>query len=1058
MTEPSYKIREKYRQNFQVEFQKLNDEQKTAVQAIDGPVMVVAGPGTGKTQILAMRVAEILEKSPGAAPHNILCLTFTDAATIAMRNRLVQIIGPEAHKVHIYTYHGFTNQVIQDNLGYFGDYRQLDALDDLERVDVFNEIFENLPNDHLLKRVKGNQSYESKRLQNLFDTMKRESLSSSDMLKTIDDYIEEKRDSEDFLAKRKATDKKTGTVYQKGDFRDDWFKNKVLSKMDLLKAGVNLFDQYQAILNRIGRYDFHDMILWVNRAFTENDELLGQYQERYQYYLVDEFQDTNGAQSHLIEQLITFMDFKPNVFVVGDDDQAIYKFQGANLNNIKDFFEKHNPEMVILKNNYRSSQLILDASKALIENNTERIINHPNLNISKDLIAEGKHKALGIKPRLLAFNNLVHEQAYITNEIIRMHEAQQDMSQMAVIYRNHSQVDKIVSVLEKQGVSLNIKRKVNILKLPIIINLLTILRYLQTEREKPGAADDLLFTILHYYFFNIPSIDIGKIVMHKRFAEGYPSLRDIMRDKELLEEIGVKSAQEIVTFELKLDKWISDISNVTLQILFQNILNEGGVLFHIFNKSNKTWLLQIVSTLFDHIKDESNKKPDISLSQYLNIIDKMIDYEIELPINKVVSSEKGIHFITSHSAKGLEFERVYIVGCTKDIWDQKRSGHNFFSYPEKVNADVITNDEDERRLFYVAMTRAEKELNILFSGAKENGKDLGVSKFVDELKSDANLEAENMEVDVDLVSNFQNSYLRIQDKMPKLIDHDLIDRVLKKYVLSVTGLNKYLNCQVSFYFDTILKVPSARNKYMGFGRAIHWGLQRHYEELSAGKQSDVKALEKFFVQGMKDHRSHFTDMEYKDLTEYGCRIMGQYFDKYLSEGHQAKGFATEAKIDNTEYKGIPIKGVLDLVEIYENEVRVIDYKTGDHEKDGTKKKLRPPKSDEDAGGDYWRQIVFYKMLLDSDGKHNWQMTSGTIDFVEPSRKTSDLKKQKYVVSPKDIDRVGGQIEKAWTGIHNHEFTKLCENERCHWCDFVRNEYVFAEGSEADYEMDMDEMG
>ena len=163
---------------FSYHYNRLNPAQKRAVDQIQGAVMVIAGPGTGKTQILAVRIAKILADTDAQA-HNILCLTFTDAATIAMRRRLVQIIGPAAHQIHIYTFHGFCNQVIQEHLEIFGNYRQLEPLTDLERVDVYHKIISDLPNDHVLKRLKGDPTFEHKRLDNLFQMMKKENLNAS---------------------------------------------------------------------------------------------------------------------------------------------------------------------------------------------------------------------------------------------------------------------------------------------------------------------------------------------------------------------------------------------------------------------------------------------------------------------------------------------------------------------------------------------------------------------------------------------------------------------------------------------------------------------------------------------------------------------------------------------------------------------------------------------------------------------------------------------------------------------------------------------------------------
>ena len=196
LTDSASALRRRYENLFIKEFEKLNEEQKKAVSTIEGPVLVNAGPGTGKTQILAVRIGKILLETDAAA-HNILCLTYTEAATVAMRNRLVEIIGPAAHQVHIHTFHGFCNKVIQENLNIFGAYRQLEPITDLETVDIFRALIDSLPSDNILKRFKDDRYYEKDRMQNLFDLMKKENISSEELIALVDRHLKEKRESDE---------------------------------------------------------------------------------------------------------------------------------------------------------------------------------------------------------------------------------------------------------------------------------------------------------------------------------------------------------------------------------------------------------------------------------------------------------------------------------------------------------------------------------------------------------------------------------------------------------------------------------------------------------------------------------------------------------------------------------------------------------------------------------------------------------------------------------------------------------------------------------------------
>jgi len=1033
----------KYETIFRQAYQALNPEQKSAVDQIEGPVMVIAGPGTGKTQILAVRIGKILLETDAQA-HNILCLTYTDAATISMRNRLVKIIGPAAHRVHIHTFHGFCNQVIQENLGLFGDYRQLEPISDLERVDVYKKIMKDLPDDHRLKRLKGDPQFEINRLRNLFSLMKKENYDTTSIDQAIESYYAALREEPKMYYSR------SGKGYTKGDFKQKEY-DKQEQRMEDLRAGAYLFEAFQAIMKDVGRYDYDDMILWVLKAFQSDPELLMQYQERYQYFLVDEFQDTNGSQKSVLDLLISFWADNPNVFVVGDDDQAIYKFQGANMGNIKSFRSQYDPSLVVLVKNYRSTQRILNAAMGVIDFNAERIVKQPDFGLNKDLVAMAAHKDDARDVHITSYANIIQEQAAIAERLQQRYRDEGDISDVAILYRNHRQVEKLVEVLEKKGVPLNIKRKVDILKMPLVRNVLNILNYINGQYLNKGYTDKRLFELMHYNFFHIRSHDIATLIWETRNLRDYDQedqdtgrtpLGKLIADKERLLSLGLSSIEEITSLHDRLDKWIADISDVTLQVLFQNVINEGHILNYVLQHPDKSWLLQVLGTLFDLIKDETTRQPDLSLGAFLDMIDKMEENSLPLQINKIVSSDKGAHFLTAHSSKGLEYKEVIVIGATKDIWDSTRRSNRHYTYPPMMNGDNDVNIEDERRLMYVAMTRAEHALDLSYSLRKENGKDLGASQFIDELIAASELQVSPQVVPEDTVVAYQYNILLKHDKPVTLIDHDLIDRMLDGYKLSVTGLNKYLKCPVTFYFESVLRVPMARTKYLGFGRGVHYALEYFHRDLNDEKKPDQKVIIDYFLKGMTHHRSHFTEQEFRDMNAYGKQILSKYYDQYLTTSDSSvQSYGLEVKVDHAEYEGIPIKGVLDRVAIKKDEVIVTDYKTGNATSQYTKPKLYTPTDRKPEGGDYWRQIVFYKILLDSDRKHNWNMITGIMDFVEPDRKTGAFFKKEYAVSPEQIRIVGEQIKTTWAAIQAHKFEKGCGEDDCQWCNFVQNDYV-----------------
>ena len=260
--------------NFEALYESLNTAQKKAVNHIEGPVMVVAGPGTGKTQILAARIANILQKTDTNA-YQILCLTYTDAGVIAMRERLLQFIGPVAYRVHIHTFHSLCNEIIQFNGSYFG-YNNLKPASDLDKIEIMQQLMDELPSNNALKRLKGEIYYDVKNLLKLFNVLKEENISSQEVKIKAEEYFANLEEEGTFIYK------KSGKGYQKGDIKQNEY-NKEKLNAEKLKAAVDLFETFNAKMLDKKLYDFTDMILWVINAFKTDPDFLLTYQERFQY-------------------------------------------------------------------------------------------------------------------------------------------------------------------------------------------------------------------------------------------------------------------------------------------------------------------------------------------------------------------------------------------------------------------------------------------------------------------------------------------------------------------------------------------------------------------------------------------------------------------------------------------------------------------------------------------------------------------------------------------------------------------------------------------------------
>ena len=1034
-------IKDQYHQAWQKAYDSLNDKQKKAVDTIEGPVMTIAGPGTGKTQLLAVRIGNILLKTD-VFPHNILCLTYTDSGAIAMRKRLNSFIGPDAYNVNIHTFHAFCNNVIQENMQNFGQFRDLQMISEIEEVEVLRAVIDKFDDNHRLKRLKGDVYFETKKMKALFAMMKQEKWDAARIIDAHEQHKEHIMDptveSTKYKYNANRFDKNTNTKYKKGDIKPRLI-NEELKKYENVLAASQELEAYNTEMNRKERYDYQDMILWVTGQFKANELLLAKYQERFQYILVDEYQDTNGAQNELIFLLADYWD-QPNLFIVGDDDQSIYRFQGANMDSIINFKQKYNPFEIVLTDNYRSSQLILDKAKMLIEHNQDRLVNRYSY-LTKELSEKriGRIPSSPL-PEILAYKNETQEEVGIIRKVMQLHAEGVPYHQMAVIYTRHKIASQLIKYFSQKKIPINVKNRVNVLQENDVLRLIKILRYLDNEFSKPHSSEDLLFEIMHYEYFSISALDIASISLYcRRKSEDQPDQiriwRKVISDHSALTAAGVRNAGDIITFSTIIEGWISAIANVTIQTLIEKILTEGRILDLVLHNPDMSWKLQLINTFFDFIKNEAAKSKILTLKQVIRLLDIMDDNDLELPVNRIISNELGIHFMTAHGAKGLEFEHVFIMRAVSDQWEKKKSGNYSYTLPPTLSKSSDGGEtEDDRRLMYVAMTRAKNYLYISYPTFNDVEKELESSRFVSEIISNEN-EVKKIEIPEEHSIEYKAELLRYHQGEVKLIDDELIDKVLENFKISATSLNKYLKCKLAFYFENILRVPMGRSASMGFGNAIHYGLEHFFADINLSQPrslGSVTKLTEFFSKGMDKYRSHFTSQEYENYTKHGINILTDYYAQYQSEWLIPRQFEIEYNIPATEYQGVPISGKLDRINIYDDHISVTDYKTGKYD---PKKLKGPAGGDDDIGGDYWRQIIFYRLLLDGDKRHNWVMNKGIMDFVEKDG-DDKFRKVEFTVEPFETEIVGQQLKETYSNIKNHIFTPGCGDEKCQWCNFV----------------------
>jgi len=1042
-------IRERLENKFREEYQRLNEKQRLAVDTIEGPVMVIAGPGTGKTQILASRVGKILLEGVANA-ENILCLTYTDAGVAAMRKRLLEFIGPDAYKVNIHTFHSFCNQVIQENIRLFNK-KELEPLSDLERVQYLKQLVDGFEKDNPLKRYKGEIYYDLGNLASLYSAIKREGWEETWLLKKIDEYISDIIPETEGYYNKREKKKGIAVLTQKG--KDE------TERMHKLKAAVRSFSSYQQILEKHHRYDYDDMITWVIKMFEEYPEVLLNYQEQIHYILVDEYQDTSGSQNRIVELLISYwQNESPNLFVVGDDDQSIYRFQGANLKNLINLAVRFEKDLVkvVLTENYRSVQPILDAARLLIENNEQRLVKKYK-DLTKELTtARAELIGVNIFPEIHVYENEFAENAEVTSAVKKLIEGGVPAGKIAIIYREHRFGDELLKFLQLKDVPFYVKRSINLLEDVFINKILNIIRFTVAELDTQGSGNPLLFEILHYDFFRITPFKIAticnEIADNQKKKNGPDSLRSYLYQLASSNS-GTLFAKDEQTNELikiftLLENLQKDVYNKSLQQWFEQLINEAGILAYIMHHEDKTWLMDKLSCLFDYIKEETHRKTELSIKQLMQQVDLMQENNLSLELVQTTGSETGVNLLTCHGSKGLEFEHVFLINARNDVWEGKRNYNRGFRLPPNVfeqesEAEVT---EELRRLFFVTVTRAEKYLYISYPKMKNDGALLEPSQFIEEVREPLALPVHEINLSEDDKLHF--AALRfgvVQKPVLQQAEKEYIDRLLSNFAMNVTALNNYLDCPLRFYYSNLVKVPSAKSEPAAFGTAVHAALADFINHMM--KNGKVYPGKNFlvdrFVYHLQSEREVFTQESLARFMELGQEEMAKYYDHYYIPSPKGDFILTEFPLTKVVLNGIPLKGFTDKIQFWGNDIVITDFKTGAVEKARRRGEFLKPGEKENTphGGNYWRQAVFYKILVDNLPGKKWNVLHTQFDFVEPD-KNDEFYIERLNISTEEVQQVKQQIAEVWEKIQHHDFYTGCGKPECEWCNFAKDNKLY----------------
>lgn len=1015
-----FDLHPKINPSFEEAYQGLNIAQKKAVDSIEGPVMVIAGPGTGKTQILSIRIGNILKKTD-CDPKSILCLTYTEAGAKAMRDRLQKFIGATAYDVGIYTFHSFCNLIIRENPEEFGLFGNFDLASDLDLNNIATDITKSFQKDHPLYNYKNNYAYTIYNILKLIQLIKQENW---DPNKIIDDYKKEiisSKDSDIYIYKQNRGNNK------KGDFNENLYK-KDTDKLKRYIAFFECFEKYQESLRTKELFDFHDMLKWVLEKFKNDDTFLAKYQERFLYYLVDEYQDTNGIQNEIIYQLNSYFD-SSNIFVVGDDDQAIYRFQGAKMDNMIEFNAKYKPEIIILTDNYRSSQHILNAAGYSIQNNIERLINI-RTDLNKDLTAAGKNKAYNDQVKIIEYYNFEAEVVGVCQQIKSNIDNGIEPKEMAILYKKNNEADSYVKYLQALKIPYSVSKEVNVLQETIIKQIIKLLDFIQKAQRSPFANDDILFEILHFPYIEFSVIDIGILSRHLSPFENKESLLELLNNKTILTELKLQNTEYCSVFYTIIMELIENFNSLTAQVFIEKLLHDLQILKYIVNHPDKIHLLNVLNRFFDYIKKESTKNPNLSMSNVISDIEQMQNNNLSLSLYQAIGTKNGVQLSTLYKSKGLEYDYVYMINNTAANW--KSVERSPVVLPEHIKRSDIANDEDIRRLFYVGMTRAKQSLSISYPKETIDAKNAEPSKYVSELKADEKVIFDFQKIDDELVANMLVAEMSSLKKDFTILNDEWLDSFLENYRLSPTAMDKYLRCPVAFYYENILRVPSARTSPFGFGRAIHESLHQFIQKHRTDAKADVERYKEYYIDSMKKYKSHFTTAEYEGYYNKGLENIPEFLLTYWDQWRHAENMQFEIKKKEAHYKEVPISGQLDRIDFLGNQITVIDYKTGNSS--GAKSKVKAPDAKNPDGTDYWRQMIFYAILLDYYPEYRNKQFRGIFYFVLKDQNT--FHQVEVISTDESKEKVGELIVDVYQNIKAKKFSPGCGDKDCLWCSYL----------------------
>lgn len=984
-------------------YKQLNNAQRVAVDTIDGPVMVIAGPGTGKTQVLSARIANIL-KLTDINPSNILALTFTESASANMRKRLVSMIGQTGYYVRIDTFHSFCMEIIKTNPDFFSLARNSESLSELEKYQLYQNIIQD--NDFEVLKPINSPLFYIRDIVSAISQLKREGISEGAF----------------------------GQLLKNEENDDKKIDKNLLKNQELVK----IYSQYQKHLKKSGRYDFEDMISFVSDAFDKHADLLSEYQEKLTYFLVDEYQDTNNSQNQLLDRLTSFWGQQANIFVVGDPHQSIFRFQGASVENTLSFTDKYKEATIVrLTTGYRAGQKIYDGAHSVIANNQLTI----------DSFFDNPIKSAGLEKSEIKVTRLpsqLAEYVYVAESIAKLIKNGVSEDEIAILYRNNSDARMIRETLDKWGIVYELDRGDDVLKHESTRELMKLFTFIKKLRDGGDTSD--LFEILCYQWIGIDTNIIAKVARTSGVSK--IPLFDLIQlgytNYAKMAKIDVVTPMEFhqltKVIDLLVDFGTSDYKT-TFPEWFEIVIKESGYLEWMLTQDNKVELITNISTIYEEIKRLSKANHGFKLKDFVGVIETIIYFHLELTAEDFTVVDQAVKLSTVHRAKGQEWKYVFLIHCIDGKWGNVRA-HDLIKLPEVLikNTDLSKKErnEDERRLFYVALTRAKTLLTITYPEemvSQNQSRTVNPSMFISEIPEKLVTIDTNPLTPDDNIEFLKNLISPQKTFFFNQIDESFFRNTVDNLILSVTTLNTYLANKEDFVRNTLIKVPRAKPSYMAFGSAIHKALEEFYRYYSL-KKTILNLDELLTIFKTSLAKEVITDEDYKRRLKHGNEILSGYYNTYLLNPQNP--YAIEKFIGGqfrpVMLDDIPLSGRIDRIDFVDQNiglVKVVDYKTGGAKSVGeieatvksaqlSEREMLLPES---IRGAYKRQLLFYKLLTDLDVTFDKTVVEGEFDFVEPDKQSGKFVRRTFALEKDEVSDLKNLIRQVMKEIRSLDFLK-----------------------------------